>query len=87
MMSSLYELVGTGCIAKLASALCVYPLLCRTENTRSLCIFHDGFMKPEQSGSNLVPGFEAPVFELKKGEIQRVNMTPRPVEFELYYSV
>src|SRR5690554_1152540 len=24
---------------------------------------------------------------LKKGEIQRVNMTPHPVEFELYYSV
>ncbi len=25
--------------------------------------------------------------ELKKAEIQRINMTPHPVEFELYYSV
>ena len=25
--------------------------------------------------------------ELKKADIQRVNMTPTPVEFELYYSV
>jgi glutamine synthetase len=25
--------------------------------------------------------------ELKKQDIQRINMTPHPVEFELYYSV
>ena len=27
------------------------------------------------------------VFELKRGEVERLNMTTHPIEFEMYYSV